>query len=321
MSSGRSSSILMQFAELMTVCSANVPSRHIRPRSCPRAWWRAVWSEIWVPVPRYMPNSHRLLIPCAHGRQRPHTGRKLKITRSPGERSGTPGPTSSTMPAPSWPPMMGSGQGRSPVRTCSSEWHRPLPRIETRTSPALGASSSISSTDHSLPRSHSTAARVFIDVSSGSAVDGLEVLVVREALGTELTADAARLDPAEGRDRVGQVAVDPDRAGADPVGDGESALGVGGPDRAAEPEVRVVRDADRVGLVLVGDHRQEGAEDLLLRDRGVVVDVGEHRRLDEPTGVAARGAAAADGDPAALGAALRDVALHPVALPGAGHRA
>src|SRR5579859_6234032 len=101
-------------------------------------------------------------MPRAQARQRPQTGRKLKMTRSPAARPVTPAPTSSMTPAPSCPPMMGSGQGRSPVSTCSSEWHRPLPPMATRTSPSFGGSSSISSTDKSLFRSHSTAARVFI---------------------------------------------------------------------------------------------------------------------------------------------------------------
>ena len=44
----------------------------------------------------------------------------------------------------------------------------------------------------------------------------------------------------------------------------------------------VVGQAYRVGLVLVRDQAQHGAEDLLLRDAHRVVDVGEDGRLDEP---------------------------------------
>ncbi len=53
-------------------------------------------------------------------------------------------------------------------------------------------------------------------------------------------------------------------------------------DRAVEPVHRVVGDGDRLVLGLVGDDGQHRSEDLLLRDRGVRIDVGEHGRLDEP---------------------------------------
>ena len=42
-------SILMQLASLTTVWWANVPSRHIRPRSLPWPWWREPPSVIWRP--------------------------------------------------------------------------------------------------------------------------------------------------------------------------------------------------------------------------------------------------------------------------------
>ena len=83
-----------------------------------------------------------------------------KMTRSPGATEVTPGPTSSITAAPSWPPIIGSGQGRSPVTMCSSEWHSPDPPIRTRTSPAFGGSSSISSIFHGVPNSKQIAARV-----------------------------------------------------------------------------------------------------------------------------------------------------------------
>src|SRR5690348_12247174 len=124
-------------------------------------------------------------------------------------------------------------------------------------------------------------------------VDGLELLVGADRGRAEFAADAARLDTAERCRRVGDVLVDPDGAGADPPGHVLAVLGVRGPDRAAEPVVRVVGDADRVVLAVVGDHGKHRAEDLLLGDRGGVVDVGEHRRLDEPAAVLARRAAAA----------------------------
>ena len=61
-----------------------------------------------------------------------------KTTWSPGASQSTSGPTSSTTPAPSWPPMIGSPNGRSPVTRCSSEWHSPEPTSRTSTSPCFG---------------------------------------------------------------------------------------------------------------------------------------------------------------------------------------
>ena len=94
-------------------------------------------------------------------------------TWSPGLRLVTPGPTSTTVPAPSWPPITGncwmpisfwasSGTARSPVSRCSSEWHSPEPTSWTSTSPALGGSSSTSSTLQSVFGSHRTAAFIFM---------------------------------------------------------------------------------------------------------------------------------------------------------------
>jgi hypothetical protein len=68
-----------------------------------------------------------------------------------------------------------------------------------------------------------------------------------------------------------------------------------------------------------GDHRKHRPEDLLLRDHRGVVDVAEHGRLDVPAPVQVLRAAAAGGQGEAVGDALGDVALDPVALP-AGHQ-
>src|ERR1700721_1605977 len=59
----------------------------------------------------------------------------------------------------------------------------------------------------------------------------------------------------------------------------------------------------------------ERAEDLLLSDDGVVVDVAEHGRLDVPAAVEVLRAAAAGGQRRAVGDPLGDVALGPVPLP------
>ncbi len=101
---------------------------------------------VWRPAIRTAPTSHRLECPVAHDGHWPQAGMKPNTTWSPGLRSVTPGPTSSTTPAPSWPPMIGSGTGMSPVTRCSSEWHMPDAASLTSTSPSLGGSSSMGST-------------------------------------------------------------------------------------------------------------------------------------------------------------------------------
>jgi hypothetical protein len=51
----------------------------------------------------------------------------------------TPGPTSTTMPAPSWPRIAGNKpSGSAPERVNSSVWQMPVALISTSTSPALG---------------------------------------------------------------------------------------------------------------------------------------------------------------------------------------
>src|SRR5690242_1856721 len=70
---------------------------------------------------------------------------------------------------------------------------------------------------------------------SGLGVDGLEVLIGADGGRAEFAADAARLDAAERRGRVGDVLIDADGAATDPPSHVLAVLGVGGPDRAAEP--------------------------------------------------------------------------------------
>ena len=77
----------------------------------------------------------------------------------------------------------------------------------------------------------------------------------------------------------------PDRARAQLARGGVGALDVVREHRGVEPVDRVVGDLDRRRLALGRDHGQHRPEDLLARDRRVVVDVAEHGRLDE---VAAR---------------------------------
>ena len=151
----------MQLASLTTVWWENVPMRHIRPRSLPWAWWREVPSAICMPPPMRAPRSQRFWCPVEQLGQRPQEGMKPNTTWSPGFSQLTPSPTSSMTPAPSWPPMIGSANGRSPVTRCSSEWHMPDAAIFTSTSPGPGGSSSTSSTLHGVLVSQRMAALVF----------------------------------------------------------------------------------------------------------------------------------------------------------------
>src|SRR5207302_7304348 len=74
-------------------------------------------------------------------------------------------------------------------------------------------------------------------------VDRLVRDVGGQALRTELAAQAAGLDPAEGGAKVEVEEVDADRAGLDAPGEVESPFFVAGPDGAAEPVFGVVGDA------------------------------------------------------------------------------
>ena len=89
---------------------------------------------------------------------RPHCGRKEKITWSPGLTFATPAPTSSTMPAASWPRTMGRGNGQSPFMMCQSLWQTPAAFTRTRASPACGPCCSRSTISSGLFGSYRTAA-------------------------------------------------------------------------------------------------------------------------------------------------------------------
>ena len=126
---------------------------------------------------------------------------------------------------------------------------------------------------------------------------------------------ARLLEPAEGRHGVEGTTVDLDLAAADAAGDGLGPLGIARPDAGRQAVDGVVGDADGVVLVLVGNDREDGPEDLLLGDRHVVAHVGEHRRPHEVALVEAIGCFGPTGEE--LGSfvdALLDVAAHPLAL-------
>ena len=85
------------------------------------------------------------------------------MTWSPFLTDVTPGPMSTTTPAPSCPRIAGnSPSGSAPERVNSSVWQMPVALISTSTSPALGPSSCTWVTASGFPASNATAARTSI---------------------------------------------------------------------------------------------------------------------------------------------------------------
>ena len=92
-----------------------------------------------------------------------HSGVYSGITWSPGFSDVTPAPTSSTMPAPSWPRIDGNRPSLSaPDSVYRSVWQMPVALISTSTSPARGPSRSTSSMLSGSFTFQATAARVFM---------------------------------------------------------------------------------------------------------------------------------------------------------------
>src|SRR5438105_4949211 len=88
------------------------------------------------------------------------------MTWSPFLRLVTPGPTSTTMPAPSWPRIAGkSPSGSAPESVNSSVWQIPVALISTMTSPAFGPSSCTVAISSGLPAAVATAARTSMGFS------------------------------------------------------------------------------------------------------------------------------------------------------------
>src|ERR1044072_584753 len=81
------------------------------------------------------------------------------MTWSPFFTEVTPGPTSTTTPAPSWPRIAGNRpSGSAPESVNSSVWQMPVALISTSTSNALGPSSWTLITSRGLPAPPHTAA-------------------------------------------------------------------------------------------------------------------------------------------------------------------
>src|SRR5262249_4802439 len=134
-----------------------------------------------------------------------------------------------------------------------------------------------------------------------------------------VAADAAQLVAAEGRIAVHRAAVDLHGAGAERGGDAQTARRVTGPQVSVQAVVRVVGDGDRFLFVAKRDRGDHRAEDLLARDRHVVADAGEQRRLDVVAARQMRRTFATARQRRAFLDAARDVALDALAL-RAGHQ-
>ena len=80
------------------------------------------------------PHRHRLGRPLTQWSHMPQWMSADSTTWSPTAHVVTSEPTAATTPAPSWPRIIGSGNGRAPVCTDTSLWHSPDALICTRTS-------------------------------------------------------------------------------------------------------------------------------------------------------------------------------------------
>src|SRR5260221_13611677 len=151
--------------------------------------------------------------------------------------------------------------------------------------------------------------------SAGGACDRLVLEVSHEPLRAKFAADAAGLVAAEGGAGLDHVHVDAVGARAHLAGDFHAAFGIRGPHGSGQAVVAVVRDADRVRLVLIRNDGQDGAEDFLAGDAHRRVDASEHGGSNVPAPLPARGLGTARHDLGALVLPDLDVALHPVLLP------
>src|SRR5689334_14028063 len=108
----------------------------------------------------------------------------------------TPGPTSTTMPAPSWPRMAGKRpSGSAPERVNSSVWQMPVALISTSASPAFGPCNCTVSILRFAPALWATAARTSMCHSFHWPGDGepMHLAIERIAAHAELAREAAQV--------------------------------------------------------------------------------------------------------------------------------
>ena len=111
--------------------------------------------------------THRLVFGETQNAHVLHSGVYRGMTWSPTAYSVTFSPTLSTIPPPSCPRIEGNlPSGSLPESVYASVWQRAHATIFTRTSPARGGSTSISSTESGWPGAYATAALHFITFGS-----------------------------------------------------------------------------------------------------------------------------------------------------------
>src|ERR1700722_4071480 len=114
--------------------------------------------------------------------------------------------------------------------------------------------------------------------------DALFLQVFADRCETALAPNAGALIAAEGgKVAYRPIGVDPDRTGLEALSHGERGPDALGPDARCKPVLRIVSDLDRLFLVVESDHREDRAEDFLLRDAHLGLNLGEDGRLDEPS--------------------------------------
>src|SRR5687767_14013642 len=130
---------------------------------------------------------HRLVLGFRQYSHCRHSGVYSGMTWSPLRTDVTPGPTSTTTPAPSWPRIAGNRpSGSAPDSVNSSVWQTPVARISTSTSPARGPSRSTVSIVSGAPARWATAARLFIAKLLWPSATIPELLPRRRRLGRQL---------------------------------------------------------------------------------------------------------------------------------------
>src|SRR5260221_4664042 len=113
-------------------------------------------------------------------------------------------------------------------------------------------------------------------------VDALDFRIALQRVHAELPAEARLLEAAERRrDAHGRVRVDAQHAALERARHAERASTVARPDRAGETIRRVIRDPDRVSLVLERDDRRDRAEHFFAGDTVVVRGLDERAREPE----------------------------------------
>ena len=98
-------------------------------------------------------------------------------------------------------------------------------------------------------------------------------------------ADAGLFEAAKRRQGFVRRAIDHHAAGLQPLSYLTRVRHINALDIGLEALGCIVGDADRLLLVVVGDHTQHRAEDFLAGDAHVVVDAGEDGGLGEPSPV------------------------------------